>query len=39
MKMKPEGVTYMRVAGKDFIFIVGDAGGYSKYDYNEEPAP
>jgi len=38
-KMKPEGVTYMRVAGKDFIFIVGDAGGYSKYDYNEEPAP
>jgi hypothetical protein len=38
-RMKPEGVTYMRAAGKDFIFIVGDAGGYSKYDYNEEPAP
>ncbi|HJQ25800.1 MAG TPA: DUF3616 domain-containing protein [Blastocatellia bacterium] len=38
-RMKPEGVTYTRVGGKDFIFIVGDAGGYSKYDYNEEPAP
>src|SRR5205085_5219085 len=26
-RMKPEGVTYMRAGGKDFIFIVGDAGG------------
>jgi len=38
-RMKPEGVTRMRVGGKDFIFVVGDAGSYSKYDYNEEPAP
>jgi pSer/pThr/pTyr-binding forkhead associated (FHA) protein len=39
MKMKPEGVTHMRVGGKEFIFIVGDASSYAKYDYNEEPAP
>jgi pSer/pThr/pTyr-binding forkhead associated (FHA) protein len=39
MKMKPEGVTRMKVGGKEFIFIVGDASSYSKYDYSEEPAP
>ncbi|MFL6215356.1 MAG: DUF3616 domain-containing protein [Blastocatellia bacterium] len=38
-RMKPEGVTHVKVGGKDFIFIVGDAGSYSKYEYNEEPAP
>jgi hypothetical protein len=37
--MKPEGVTRMRVGGKDFIFVVGDAGSYSKFDYSEEPVP
>jgi hypothetical protein len=39
MKMKPEGVTRLRVGGKEFIFIVGDASSYLKFDYNEEPAP
>jgi pSer/pThr/pTyr-binding forkhead associated (FHA) protein len=39
MKMKPEGVTRLRVGGKEFIFIVGDASSYIKFDYNEEPAP
>jgi pSer/pThr/pTyr-binding forkhead associated (FHA) protein len=38
-RMKPEGVTHMKVGGKEFIFIVGDASSYIKYDYNEEPAP
>jgi pSer/pThr/pTyr-binding forkhead associated (FHA) protein len=31
--MKPEGVAHMRVGGKDFIFIVGDASRYLKADY------
>ena len=39
MKMKPEGVTRLRVGGKEFLFIVGDASSYIKFDYNEEPAP
>ncbi|MEN3335062.1 MAG: transport system ATP-binding/permease protein [Blastocatellia bacterium] len=39
MKMKPEGVSRVRVGGKEFIFIVGDSSSYSKFDYNEEPAP
>jgi hypothetical protein len=38
-RMKPEGVTRVKVGGKDFIFIVGDSGSYSKYEYNDEPAP
>lgn len=32
-KMKPEGVAHLRVGGKDFIFIVGDASRYLKLDY------
>lgn len=39
MRMKPEGVTRIRVGGKEFIFIVGDASSYTKYDYSEEPTP
>ena len=39
MKMKPEGVTRMRVGSKEFIFIVGDANSYTKVEYSEEPAP
>jgi len=39
MKMKPEGVTRLKIGGKEFIYIVGDASAYSKYDYTEEPAP
>jgi pSer/pThr/pTyr-binding forkhead associated (FHA) protein len=39
MKMKPEGVTRMKLGGKEFIFIVGDASSYSKFDYSEEPTP
>lgn len=33
--MHPEGVTHLVVGGKDFIFIVGDGGGYTKLDYAE----
>lgn len=33
--MHPEGVTHLVVGGRDFIFIVGDGGGYTKLDYTE----
>jgi pSer/pThr/pTyr-binding forkhead associated (FHA) protein len=33
--MKPEGVTHFEFGGRDFIFIVGDAGTYTKLDYTE----
>jgi pSer/pThr/pTyr-binding forkhead associated (FHA) protein len=33
--MKPEGITHFEFGGKDFIFIVGDAGTYTKLDYTE----
>ena len=33
--MHPEGVTHLVIGGKDFIFIVGDGGGYTKLDYAE----
>lgn len=36
-KMKPEGVTRARIAGRDFIFIVGDSSSYIKLDYSEAP--
>lgn len=36
-KMKPEGVTHARIAGRDFIFIVGDGSSYMKLDYTEAP--
>jgi pSer/pThr/pTyr-binding forkhead associated (FHA) protein len=38
LRMKPEGVTRLKVGGKEFIFVVGDSSSYTKYDY-EEPAP
>jgi pSer/pThr/pTyr-binding forkhead associated (FHA) protein len=34
--MHPEGVTHLVVGGREFIFIVGDGGGYTKLDYTEE---
>jgi hypothetical protein len=34
-KMKPEGVAHVKIAGKDFIFIVGDGSSYMKLDYSE----
>ncbi len=33
--MHPEGVTHLVVGGREFIFIVGDGGGYTKLDYAE----
>lgn len=33
--MHPEGVTHLVVGGREFIFIVGDGGGYTKVDYTE----
>lgn len=33
--MHPEGVTHLVVGGREFIFIVGDGGGYTKLDYTE----
>jgi pSer/pThr/pTyr-binding forkhead associated (FHA) protein len=33
-KMKPEGVTSVRIGGKPFVFIAGDAGSYLKLDYS-----
>ena len=35
--MKPEGVAHLRVGGKDFIYIVGDASRYLKLDYVAGP--
>lgn len=34
-QMKPEGVTHFDFNGHDFIFIVGDAGAYTKIDLSE----
>jgi hypothetical protein len=36
-KMKPEGVTHVKIGGKDFVFIVGDGSSYMKLDYSEAP--
>lgn len=36
-KMKPEGVTHIKLGGRDFIFIVGDGSSYLKLDYSEIP--
>jgi pSer/pThr/pTyr-binding forkhead associated (FHA) protein len=33
--MKPEGITHFDFGGHDFIFIVGDAGVYTKLDLTE----
>jgi pSer/pThr/pTyr-binding forkhead associated (FHA) protein len=33
--MHPEGVTHLVLGGREFIFIVGDGGGYTKLDYAE----
>ncbi|MEK6322069.1 MAG: DUF3616 domain-containing protein [Acidobacteriota bacterium] len=34
-KMKPEGITHVEIAGRKFIFIVGDSSSYLKFDYVE----
>lgn len=34
-KMKPEGVTRLRIAGKDFLVVVGDASSFIKFDLVE----
>ena len=38
-KMKPEGITHVKISGKDFIFIVGDGSSYIKLDVSEAPQP
>jgi Protein of unknown function (DUF3616) len=35
-KMKPEGVTHLKISNRDFVFIVGDADSYAKVDYIEQ---
>lgn len=35
VKMKPEGVTRLKLPGREMIFIVGDASSYFKLDYAE----
>ena len=35
MRMKPEGVTRLKLPGREMIFIVGDANSYIKLDYAE----
>jgi len=35
LQMKPEGVTHFDFGGHDFVFIVGDAGVYTKLDLTE----
>jgi pSer/pThr/pTyr-binding forkhead associated (FHA) protein len=32
-KMKPEGVTHLKIFNYEFVFIVGDASRYTKIDY------
>jgi len=32
-KMKPEGISHMKISNQEFVFIVGDAGSYAKIDY------
>lgn len=32
-KMKPEGITHLKVSNQEFVFIVGDASSYAKIDY------
>ena len=32
-KMKPEGVTHLKIFNYEFVFIVGDASRYAKIDY------
>jgi pSer/pThr/pTyr-binding forkhead associated (FHA) protein len=33
-KMKPEGVTSVRIGGKDYALVFGDDGSYVKFDYS-----
>jgi pSer/pThr/pTyr-binding forkhead associated (FHA) protein len=35
--MKPEGVTNVKMGGRDYMLIVGDGGRYMKLDYAEGP--
>ena len=32
-KMKPEGITPLKISNQEFVFIVGDASSYAKIDY------
>ena len=35
LQIKPEGITHFDFGGRDFLFIVGDAGFYTKVDLTE----
>lgn len=35
LQIKPEGITHFDFGGRDFIFIVGDAGFYTRVDLTE----
>jgi len=35
-KMKPEGITHIEIGGRKFLFVVGDASSYIKFDYAEQ---
>lgn len=35
-KMKPEGITHLKILKREFVFIVGDADSYAKIDYIQE---
>lgn len=32
-KMKPEGISHLKISNQEFVFIVGDASSYAKIDY------
>jgi hypothetical protein len=32
-KMKPEGISHLKISNQEFVFIVGDAGSYARIDY------
>ncbi len=34
-KMKPEGVTRVKIGGRDFLIVTGDASSYIKFDFVE----
>ncbi|HEY7545671.1 MAG TPA: DUF3616 domain-containing protein [Blastocatellia bacterium] len=34
-KMKPEGVTRVRISGRDYLLLFGDGGYFQKFDYAE----
>lgn len=36
-RMKPEGITRAKIAGREFLFVVGDGSRYQKIDTSLEP--